>query len=230
MAYTRPCNKCGQRISMREMPHVQWVAFDVSTEDIHVCGTTHEPDPNIERLAKKNKSKRKEEDEGVSLGYEDDEELNEETKTFDNASGINRCINKAIKEKKRIDITYQSYGGQVTSRQISPIKKFKYKNVNHLQAYCHMRSAERNFKIASISETNLTNKKIFKSKKIGKPKLEEYIKGRTVKKSSPIDTVYDQTSRDYSTNNISEKTDGMTTWGFIIMIAIIGGLISFIFG
>ena len=31
MSYTRPCNKCGERISLREMPHGQW--HDVSTEE-----------------------------------------------------------------------------------------------------------------------------------------------------------------------------------------------------
>ena len=38
MSYTRQCNKCGDRISLRQMPQGQWVAFDVSTEESHVCG------------------------------------------------------------------------------------------------------------------------------------------------------------------------------------------------
>lgn len=37
MASIRPCNKCGQRISIRQMPHGQWVAFDVATDDQHKC-------------------------------------------------------------------------------------------------------------------------------------------------------------------------------------------------
>ena len=47
MSYTRPCNKCGERISLREMPHGQWVAFDVSTEETHVCGVKNEPDVSV---------------------------------------------------------------------------------------------------------------------------------------------------------------------------------------
>ena len=37
MASIRPCNKCGERISIRQMPHQQWVAFDVGTDNSHKC-------------------------------------------------------------------------------------------------------------------------------------------------------------------------------------------------
>ena len=37
MASIRPCNKCGERISIRQMPHQQWVAFDVRTDNPHKC-------------------------------------------------------------------------------------------------------------------------------------------------------------------------------------------------
>ena len=37
MASIRPCNKCGEGISIRQMPHQQWVAFDVGTDNPHKC-------------------------------------------------------------------------------------------------------------------------------------------------------------------------------------------------
>ena len=37
MASIRPCNKCGERISIRQMPHQQWVAFNVGTDNPHKC-------------------------------------------------------------------------------------------------------------------------------------------------------------------------------------------------
>ena len=37
MASIRPCNKCGERISIRQMTHQQWVAFDVGTDNPHKC-------------------------------------------------------------------------------------------------------------------------------------------------------------------------------------------------
>ena len=49
MAYIRPCNKCGQRISMREMRAGQWVAFDASTQTPHKCGKKTKADPNIKK-------------------------------------------------------------------------------------------------------------------------------------------------------------------------------------
>ena len=52
MAYIRPCNKCSQRISMREMRAGQWVAFDASTDKPHKCGKKNKEDPNIKELAK----------------------------------------------------------------------------------------------------------------------------------------------------------------------------------
>ncbi len=41
-SYRRPCRECGQRISLRQMPAGQWVAFDVSTEEPHICGVENE--------------------------------------------------------------------------------------------------------------------------------------------------------------------------------------------
>jgi predicted DNA-binding transcriptional regulator YafY len=35
MSYLKRCTTCGQRISMREMPAGQWVAFDPSTDNPH---------------------------------------------------------------------------------------------------------------------------------------------------------------------------------------------------
>ena len=37
MASIRPCNKCGERISIRQMPHQQWVAFNIATDKPHKC-------------------------------------------------------------------------------------------------------------------------------------------------------------------------------------------------
>lgn len=35
MSYIKNCTKCGQRISLREMSHGQWVAFDANTDKPH---------------------------------------------------------------------------------------------------------------------------------------------------------------------------------------------------
>ena len=37
MATIKPCNNCGERISIRKMPAGHWVAFDVTTNSPHQC-------------------------------------------------------------------------------------------------------------------------------------------------------------------------------------------------
>ena len=38
MSYIKSCTKCGQKISLREMAHGQWVAFDPNTDKPHKHG------------------------------------------------------------------------------------------------------------------------------------------------------------------------------------------------
>jgi hypothetical protein len=178
MSYTKPCNKCGERISLRQMPQGQWVAFDVSTEESHVCGVKNDPDISVKLSSKKKKEF--EEDETIDLGYEDDfletKKDIEESKTYSNSSGVNYCIDKAIINKKRILIDYYSdFNNENTYREISPIKKFKLNSKNYLQAYCHLRKAERNFLTRSIKTATEMNKKRTTAK-LSKPDLNFILK------------------------------------------------------
>ena len=68
MASIRPCNKCGERISIRQMPHKQWVAFNVGTDDTHECKKK-----NI-KIVEQNKKKKSESYE--SLGLKQNENFN----------------------------------------------------------------------------------------------------------------------------------------------------------
>ena len=129
-SYRRPCRECGQRISLRQMPAGQWVAFDVSTEEPHICGVENEPDVSVK--LKEKKKKKFEEDDSIDLGYdnsdlqveedEDFEEVSEENKTYDTTSGIHKCIDKSIKEKKILIDYYSEHNEENTQREISPIK------------------------------------------------------------------------------------------------------------
>ena len=182
MSYTKPCNKCGQRISIRQMPAGQWVAFDVSTEETHVCGVQNEPSEAVKlKKNKRQKIDEETEDFGIKVDdvnddieeeIEDDIEENiEEIKTYDSVSGIHKCIDKAIRDKKRIFIEYNSdYNEEITEREISPFKKFKEKGRIYLQAYCHKRKNERIFLTKSISLASEVNKPRTKIK-LGKPNL-----------------------------------------------------------
>lgn len=247
MSYTRPCNKCGERISLRQMPAGQWVAFDVLTEETHVCGVKNKPHVSV-KLKGKKKAKIKEDDEDFGIKIDDiDEDFNEETfeknedeleevKTYDSVSGIHKCIDNAIKEKKRIFIEYNSdYNQEFTEREISPIKKFKEKDRTYLQAYCHKRNAERIFttrSIASASEVNKQRTKI----KLGRPNLkiikkldneyssDEYVEKKVVKKRDTTEVYETPTKRKF---DLREEIEGMIQ--LIVTISIIGGLIYVFF-
>ena len=119
MAYVRPCKKCGQRISLREMKAKQWVAFDASTEIPHRCGYKNTADPNIKKLAKE---KFKEKDsEGIDLGYSDiaTDNLSEEQ-----ADEINSEIND-IYEEEEVKKNYLEKKLQEVKNSTIPLEKIQ---------------------------------------------------------------------------------------------------------
>jgi len=235
MSYTKPCNKCGQRISLRQMPAGQWVAFDVSTEDQHICGVQNAPDISIKIKGKKKKELQ--EEDSIDLGYDDSdleieeeddiEEIQNESKIYDTTSGIHKCIDKSIKEKKRILIDYYSeYNEENTQREISPIKKFKYKDKTYLQAYCHKRKAERNFLTRSIE----TAKEIDKKRttiKFGKPKT-KFLENQS-KKDEDVSSGY-KSKKNIKENVVHEtireveSSSQTPVWLYIIIAVIVMGL------
>jgi hypothetical protein len=225
MSYTRPCSKCGERISLRQMPAGQWVAFDVSTEESHICGVKNKPDISVKLKSKK---KPKQVNDSIDLGYEDNNER-EESKIYDNSSGIHYCIDKAIKEKKRIFIDYYSeYNDESTSREISPIKKYKYKSNNYLQAYCHKRKAERNFLTKSIESATEINKKKTKIK-LGKPNTKIIEKMKQENNPYKANDNTQNYVREYK-RDLKEK-EGLSSIGVVVIVwLIMGTVLSFLFG
>lgn len=71
MSSIRKCTKCGQRISLRKMPHGKWVAFDASTQIAHKCYKKNNPETKIKDLVKDNSIK-KTADESISIKYDDE--------------------------------------------------------------------------------------------------------------------------------------------------------------
>ena len=212
MSYTKPCNKCGERISLRQMPQGQWVAFDASTEESHICGIKNDPYISV-KLKKKNKNINKE----------------IELKNYNNTTEIHQYIDRAIREKKRIYIEYNSkHNEEYTEREISPIKKFKEKGRTYLQAYCHKRKDERIFLTRSIISVNKINKDATK-KKIGKPNLKIIRKDREEQNHIFNEPKFNKTKKNYPSNNnqINKKFDlGNEIEGLfslLIVIGLIGG-------
>jgi hypothetical protein len=193
------------------MPQGQWVAFDASTEESHICGIKNEPDISVK--LKKNKNINKE----------------IELKNSNNTTEIHQYIDRAIREKKRIYIEYNSkHNEEYTEREISPIKKFKEKGRTYLQAYCHKRKDERIFLTRSIISVNKVNKDATK-KKIGKPNLKIIRKDREEQNHIFNEPKFNKTKKNYPSNNnqINKKFDlGNEIEGLfslLIVIGLIGG-------
>ena len=190
------------------MPQGQWVAFDASTEESHICGVINDPDISV-KLKKKNKNV--------------NEEI--ELKNYNNTSEIHQYIDKAIREKKRIYIEYNSkHNEEYTEREISPIKKFKEKGRTYLQAYCHKRKDERIFLTRSIISVNKVNKDATK-KKIGKPNLKIIRKDREEQNHIFNEPKLNKTKKNYPTNNsqINKKFDlGNEIEGLFSLLVAIG--------
>ena len=154
----------------------------------------------------------------------------EESKIYDNSSGIHYCIDKAIKEKKRIFIDYYSeYNDESTSREISPIKKYKYKSNNYLQAYCHKRKAERNFLTKSIESATEINKKKTKIK-LGKPNTKIIEKMKQENNPYKANDNTQNYVREYK-RDLKDTEGSFSSFGGVIIIwLIIGTVLSFLFG
>lgn len=52
MSYIKNCTKCGQKISLREMSHGQWVAFDASTDKPHKHGKGSQKRSNSQKQSR----------------------------------------------------------------------------------------------------------------------------------------------------------------------------------
>ena len=95
MSYTRECRTCGQRISLREMPDGQWVAFDVSTQNVHEhYKKTSAKDNNIYTTKTSKKS-------NVWSGDDDDmlEEFFEEGKSIEYIANYFKVTTAYIEKK-----------------------------------------------------------------------------------------------------------------------------------
>jgi DNA polymerase III epsilon subunit family exonuclease len=59
-------------------------------------------------------------------------------------------IKEAINKNTRLKISYKKFGGEVSSRDITPLNFLKLKNKLYLEAFCHLRGEKRTFKLSKI--------------------------------------------------------------------------------
>ena len=68
MSYIKNCTKCGQKISLREMNHGQWVAFDANTDKPHKHGKGSRKKASAKRQSQHIERELPASDDGFSTG------------------------------------------------------------------------------------------------------------------------------------------------------------------
>lgn len=129
MSLIRPCRKCGQRISLRKMPHGRWVAFEVASGDVHQCF----------------RSKARQSYSEVSGSHE------EVPTSPPTTADIEAIFAKAIAQGKYVDIKYQSADahGRLKEAEWRRIAPFGIEG-QYCRAYCELRHDGRTFRFDRV--------------------------------------------------------------------------------
>lgn len=236
MSYIRYCKTCGDRISIRQMPHGQWVAFEPNSDVAHDCyapakvvktkNFDYKNNKNIKTVVDlENKTK-------ITLN-------NEISETLTDFNEMLVLFNEAIEKKLVLKIDYTREDGEFNERKIEPIKVHNRSFGIYLEAFCQMRENNRIFKSDRIKSMTSTNEyfsgdhravgnafikeddaeeqsSYIKEKKVNKKKTSEK---RQTKDSTPINREIK-----YKENN---SETGADIW--VILFGIIGAvtIISF---
>jgi len=89
----------------------------------------------------------------VSKFEDEGEEKDTDIDVIPNKFIFNRKIsilNKAIKHKEKVFMHYQNKYGERTKRTIEPFNVYKLYNRIYIEAYCHLRSENRTFRVSRI--------------------------------------------------------------------------------
>ena len=59
-------------------------------------------------------------------------------------------LKHALESGKALEIQYQSAGGTVSFRRITPVSIVRFRDTAMIEAYCHLRGDKRNFRLDRI--------------------------------------------------------------------------------
>jgi len=171
MSYIKACNKCGARISMRQMSQGQWVAFDVGSDEPHECGVAGRKSPRT-TVKKKKASKVASINQTLDdmhivdrLGEVHDLSLIPKEWLDLTPLNLKKLFNVLIDDKRKAQIQYEDRNGDITSRVLYPVsliqgyagKQSKSKTLK-VVGYCKLREDYRTFLLDSIDEIQAQNK------------------------------------------------------------------------
>jgi hypothetical protein len=167
MSYTRKCNKCGSRISMREMSQGQWVAFDVGSDEPHEHGVAGRKSGRA--VVKKNKTTKVKKNQSVKANQIIDrsgeihsiQDLPKDWLDL-TESNLKKLLMQLIGRNFSVQIEYQDRNGDVTNREIYPLSLIQGHSTSRsassslkVVSYCKLRQDYRTFLLGSIEEIKI---------------------------------------------------------------------------
>ena len=167
MSYIRKCNKCGARISMREMSQGQWVAFDVGSDEPHEHGVAGRKSGRA--VVKKNKTTKVKKNQSVKANQIIDrsgeihsiQDLPKDWLDL-TESNLKKLLMQLIGRNFSVQIEYQDRNGDVTNREIYPLSLIQGHSTPKstssslkVVSYCKLRQDYRTFLLGSIEEIKI---------------------------------------------------------------------------
>lgn len=167
MSYIKKCNKCGARISMREMSQGQWVAFDVGSDEPHEHGVAGRK--NGRALVKKNKTNKVQKTQNLKANTIIDRSGEVHSiQDLPNGwldlteSNLKKLLMQLIGLNFSVQIEYQDRNGDTTNREIYPLSLIQgystsrsTSNSLKIVSYCKLRQDYRTFLLGSIEEIKI---------------------------------------------------------------------------
>ena len=162
MAYIKSCDKCGARISMRQMSQGQWVAFDVGSDEPHEHGVAGRKSNRV--IVKKNKPNKK------NIKIKSDQIIDRSGEVYElsklphewmdlTESNLRKVFIQIIDQRRKAQIQYEDKNGDFTNREIYPISLIQgyvseqsSSKTLKVVSYCKLREDYRTFLLSSIDE------------------------------------------------------------------------------
>lgn len=139
MSIKKTCQYCGEEISLRKMPEGHWLAFDYGSGTVHKCVKKKKATPKATPKQPK----------------ENSDIINPQI------GEILQLLQVAINNRNDININYFADSRKDwTNRTVTPIKIYTKDNSTYLEGYCHLRKANRNFKVSRIAFANIVPKNV----------------------------------------------------------------------
>ena len=219
MAIYRRCNKCGEKISIRQMPAGQWVAFDSGTDNPHRC----------EKRKKRKSSKGAQDNQShtikdkLSTAPQTDYDLDDWKDLPKSQPSWNWVANNkyakdvldAIRSKNRVEIVYSGGSKPMETRVIKPIEIFERAGNQYLSAYCCQKHDDRIFRFDKIISLRMCRDKGTLTQSPGET-------------STTIQPGYLNKTKDHSDGGkITESDTIIKTIGWVIFLLFLGYLLFY---